>query len=79
MYVYLGSGAVVPEDEIIGVFDLDNASSSRITREFLKAREDSGELVTLSDDLPRYFVVTSDGERTATYLTYMKMKRVINV
>ena len=36
MYLHLGQSVVVPQREIIGIFDLDNASYSHRTRKFLE-------------------------------------------
>ena len=34
-YLHLGKGAVVRDDEIVGVFDLDITSQSHLTRKYL--------------------------------------------
>jgi len=57
MYLHLGQSVVVPETAVIGVFDLDKTTSSRITRGFLNAAEKSGRVVNVSDDLPNSFIV----------------------
>ena len=56
-YLHLGKGAVVRDDEIVGVFDLDITSQSHLTRRYLAACEKAGEVETASDDLPKSFVV----------------------
>ena len=53
---------------IIGIFDLDNTSTSRRTREFLDAAEKNGEVVPC-DDLPKSFVLTSEYGFTRVRLT----------
>ena len=35
MYLHLGQDIIVNERDIVGVFDLDNSTISRHTREFL--------------------------------------------
>ncbi len=60
MYVILGRDDVIPEGDIIGIFDLDNASWSKRTREYLAAGERAGRIVNMSDGLPRTLVVTDD-------------------
>ena len=40
MYLHLGGSAVVHQRDIIGVFDLDNSTSSHLTRAFLARRPD---------------------------------------
>ena len=53
MYLHLGQSVVVPFRDVIGIFDLDTTTDSRITREFLKRAEREGELVDVSMDLPK--------------------------
>lgn len=66
MYLHLGQGVVVRKEDVIGVFDMDNSTSSRHTRKFLKLCEDAGEVVDVSTDLPRVFALCAseeEGER----------------
>ena len=35
MYLHLGSSVVIRQRDVVGIFDLDNTTSSRITRDFL--------------------------------------------
>ena len=58
MYLHLGSSISIPTGDIIGIFDLDNATTSKITRKYLKNAEDEGMIVAVSDDLPRSLVVS---------------------
>ena len=57
MYLHLGQNVVVPEASVVGVFDLDNTTSSHITRKFLSDAEKAGHVINVSDDLPKSFVV----------------------
>ena len=57
MYLHLGNGISVPTDDIIGIFDLDNASSAKSTRAFLRAAEEEGMIVDAGPDLPKSLVV----------------------
>ncbi|MDR2616192.1 MAG: DUF370 domain-containing protein [Oscillospiraceae bacterium] len=68
MFLYLERDEVVRESEIVGIFDLDNASWSHKTREYLSASEKSGRLKNLSDGLPRTLIVTT-GRDYLTALT----------
>lgn len=58
MYLHLGQDYIVKTRDIIGIFDMDTATVSKNTRQFLKNAEQQGAMVTLSDDLPKSFVVT---------------------
>ena len=64
MYLHLGQGVVVPEADVIGVFDLDNTTSSHITRKFLSDAERAGKVISVSGELPNSFVVCSEGRLT---------------
>ena len=57
MYLSIGNDMAVRDRSVIGIFDLDNTSTSRRTREFLDQAEKNGEVVPC-DDLPKSFVLT---------------------
>ena len=59
MYLSIGNDMAVRDTSIIGIFDLDNTSTSRKTREFLERSEKEG-MVVPCDDLPKSFVLTSE-------------------
>ena len=59
MYLSIGNDKAVRDRSIIGIFDLDNTSTSRRPREFLEKSEKEGEVVPC-DDLPKSFVLTSE-------------------
>lgn len=61
MYLHLGQAVVVPEKDILGIFDLDNASWAYKTREFLDKAEEEGRVINAAADLPRSFVLCQDG------------------
>ena len=72
MYLHLGQSVVVPYRDIIGIFDMDNASWAYKTREFLEYAEQEGRVVSVCDDLPRSFVVTDNGsENWQVYITQL--------
>ena len=68
MYLNIGSDMAVREKSIIGIFDMDNTSTSRRTREFLEKCEQEG-LVVPCDDLPKSFVLTAEYGLSRVYLT----------
>ena len=60
MVLYLGNNAVIDSGDIIGIFDLDNASWSIHTRRFLSGVEKKGQLSNAAEDIPKSFVVSAD-------------------
>lgn len=72
MYLHLGKNVVVLQKDIIAVFDLDNSSHSHITRAYLAEAEKNGQVVNVSDDLPKAFVVCRQDEGPQTvYLSQL--------
>ena len=68
MYLNIGNDMAVRDRNIIGIFDMDNTSTSKRTREFLSAAEKNGEVVPC-DDLPKSFVLTAEYGLDRIYLT----------
>ena len=59
MYLSIGNDMAVRDTSIIGIFDMDNTSTSKRTREFLNHAEKEG-LVIPCDDLPKSFILTAE-------------------
>lgn len=72
MYLHLGQSVVVHQKDILGIFDLDNTSSSFRTRKFLEKAEQEGRLIPVFDDLPKSFVICQkEKEGAVVYLTQL--------
>lgn len=57
MYLHIGKNTVVRHSDVISILDLDNASQSHITRDYLARAEKAGLIVNVADDLPKSVVV----------------------
>ena len=68
MYLSIGNDMAVREKSIIGIFDMDNTSTSKRTRDFLEQAEREGSVVPC-DDLPKSFVLTAEYGFNRVYLT----------
>ncbi|MBE6921814.1 MAG: DUF370 domain-containing protein [Ruminococcaceae bacterium] len=68
MYLNIGNDMAVRDKSIIGIFDMDNTSTSRRTREFLDKAESEGQVVPC-DDLPKSFILTAEYGFDRVYLT----------
>lgn len=64
MILHLGGGHTVYTKNIVAVMDIEKASTSRITREYLAAAGKAGRVVTCSYELPKSFVVSLDSDLT---------------
>ena len=68
MYLSIGSDLAVRDSSIIGIFDLDNTSTSKRTVEFLERAEEEGQVVPCAD-LPKSFILTAEYGMPRVYLT----------
>ena len=59
MYLHLGQETVVKTKDIVGIFDMDTSTVSKSTREFLSKAEKAGEVVTITFELPKTFVLVN--------------------
>ena len=75
MYLYLGGDAAVETVDIVGIFDLDNTSWSHITRQYLSQAERGGFVQNAAEDIPRSFVVRTDGNIVLTQPTAATLAR----
>ena len=65
MYLHIGKEKIIKTDEIIGIFDLDTATISKATRKYLAVAEKRGDVVNVTTELPKTFIVCKeDGKRT---------------
>ena len=68
MYLPIGGDMAVRDSSIVGIFDLDNCSYEKRTREFLTKAEQDGEVIPATDKLPKSFIVTSEYGLNRVYL-----------
>ena len=72
MYLHLGASVVIPQRDVLGIFDLDNTTSSRITRDLLTRAERAGRVVSIGEDLPKSFTLCQDHTgQTTIYLSQL--------
>ncbi len=68
MYIPIGNDMALRDRNIVGIFDLDNCSWAYKTREFLNRAEENGEVVPVTDNLPKSFILTSEYGMNRVYL-----------
>lgn len=55
----LGSGVSVPNEDILGIFDMDTATMSPVTKKFLNTAQKNGCVSVVGEELPKSFVVVA--------------------
>lgn len=69
---------MLPTSEIIGIFDLENTSVSKKTRDFLSRAEKQGKVITISYDLPRSFVIAGKSRKdTKVYISQISSSTLL--
>ena len=69
MYLHLGQNTVVDTEQLLGVFDLDNSTVSKHTRDFLARAQKEGRVVNVSMELPKSFIVCEENGRETVYIS----------
>ncbi|MCL2446270.1 MAG: DUF370 domain-containing protein [Oscillospiraceae bacterium] len=75
MYLYLGGDKALRTRDILGIFDLDTVTVQAHSRAFLAQAQKLGLVHDAGGDLPRAFVLTSDGVWLAPVNTATLQKR----
>lgn len=56
-YLHIGQSVMLPDRQIIGIFDLDITSQSKITKTFLNRAEEESVVLNVNEDIPKSFLV----------------------
>ena len=74
MYVHLGNDVVIISENNIEMFDIDVCTVTKKTRDFLAAAQKNGEVVNVSYELPKSFVVCREDGKTKVYISQLSTK-----
>ena len=77
-YLRTGGDTVLRSDTIIGIFDMDNTTTSKHTIAFLNHAEQEGRVVNIAADIPASFIVTDEGVYLAQPAPRTLRGRLIN-
>ena len=77
MYLHLGNDTVIKTNDIVGIFDMDNTSVSKHTRNYLSLSEKRKRVVNVSPELPKSFIVCFDGEKETVYISQISPSTLI--
>lgn len=83
VYLHLGNNTIVRMSDIVGIFDLDTSTISYKTRDFLSEAEKKGQVVNVSLELPKSFVICRENEGCKIYICQLSpvtlMKRAEHI
>lgn len=59
MYLHLGQTIIVRAKDVLGIFDIETSTISKNTRDFLARAEKKGDVINVTNELPKSFIVTA--------------------
>ena len=71
MYIHIGNDAVVNTEDIIGMFDVENTTVSRLGKNFLGEAQRNGNVVYATEDLPKSYIITKHHNKITVYISSM--------
>ena len=77
LYLHLGNNTIVNNKDIIGIFDMDNTTVSKHTRNYLAERTKNKEVVNVSMELPKSFIVCNNINKNVVYVSQLASKTLI--
>ncbi len=75
-YLQLEKGESVDKSEIIGIFDIDTASVSPATKDIFKRKEEERGVISLSNDLPKSFLLCDNEYTDRIYITGLSVESI---
>lgn len=69
MYLHVGNDVVVRMRDIIGIFDMENTTVSKQTRQFLADAQKGGRVVNVTQELPKSFIVCEQQGKEKVYIS----------
>ena len=77
-YLHIGMNVMVDPRRVIGIFNLDNTSTSKHTRRFLDGAEKEGVVQSACEDIPKSFVVCDHPyHRQIVYLSQLNSQTLL--
>lgn len=69
MYLHIGGEYAVKISDIVAVFDMDNTTVAKASRNFLSAAQKRNEIINTTDDIPKSYVITFSNKKVNVYLS----------
>lgn len=69
MFLHIGGDVVIPVKNIIAILDIETTTTSKDTKDFLRIAEEEGFIESISDDLPKTFIITEVEKKSKIFLS----------
>lgn len=71
MFLHLGQDTIVNTKDIVGIFDMDTSTVGKPTRDFLNKAQKEGNVINVSFELPKSFVVLKKNGKMTVYISQL--------
>ena len=58
VFLHVGHNKSLRSDEIVGIFDMDTSTVSKVSRDFLAKAQKNGEVINVTDEIPKSYILT---------------------
>ena len=69
MLLHIDKETKIPVCDIVGIFDFDTSTHSHLSRQFFDRAEEKGQVVVVTDELPKSAVVCIENGEQVVYIT----------
>ncbi len=77
MYLHLGNDIVIKKSGVVGIYDIENTTISKLTREFLENAEKTGNLTYTTNELPKSFITYDTGDKIHVYVSQISTSTLL--
>jgi len=76
MYIHIGGEYMIKKESIVGIFDLENTTISKATKEYLKDKEKKHIIINVNEEMPKTFIILEEKGDKKVYITSISSKTI---
>lgn len=71
MYLHIGNDVIVNSKNIVGIFDIENTTVSRLGKNFLGEAQRRSEVIYATEELPKSYIIVRKNKKNTIYISSM--------
>jgi len=71
IFLHAGNNVSIRKKDIVAIFDIDRTSTHKVTRDFLNQAQKDGNVINITDDIPRSFIITEKNGKKTVYISQL--------
>ena len=77
MFIHMGQNIITSSGDIIGIFDIETSTISNITRGFLSNAQKTGNVINVSEKMPKSFILCGNKEKNKVYISQISTSTLL--